>query len=53
VETTAIAACHGAENTANSAKSEIWLGFLNTVRTERFDHVLAIKALLPAIARAA
>jgi hypothetical protein len=30
-----------------------WLGFLNTVRTERFDHVLAIKALLPAIARAA
>ncbi len=30
-----------------------WLGFLNTVRTERFDQVLAIKALLPAIARAA
>jgi hypothetical protein len=26
---------------------------LNTVRTERFDQVLAIKALLPAIARAA
>ena len=29
------------------------LGFLNTVRTERFDHVLAIKAHLLAIARAA
>jgi hypothetical protein len=28
-------------------------GFLNTVRTGRFDRVLAIKALLPAIARAA
>jgi hypothetical protein len=31
----------------------LWLGFLNAVRTERFDHVLAIKAILPAIARAA
>ena len=30
-----------------------WLGFLNTVRTERFDQVLAIRALLPTIARAA
>jgi hypothetical protein len=29
------------------------LGFLNTVRTERFDQVLAIRALLPTIARAA
>jgi hypothetical protein len=27
--------------------------FLNTVRTERFDQVLAIRALLPTIARAA
>ena len=44
---------HRAGNTAKSAKSEIWLRFLNTVRTERFDQVLAIKALLPAIARAA
>jgi hypothetical protein len=30
-----------------------WLAFLNTVRTERFDQVLAIRALLPAIAQAA
>ena len=37
----------------NRADHTSWLGFLNTVRTERFDHVLAIKALLPMIARAA
>jgi hypothetical protein len=30
-----------------------WLAFLNTVRTERFDQVLEIRALLPPIARAA
>ena len=30
-----------------------WLAFLNTVRTERFDEVLEIRALLPPIARAA
>ena len=30
-----------------------WQAFLNTVRTERFDQVLAIRALLPAIAHAA
>jgi hypothetical protein len=30
-----------------------WLAFLNTVRTERFDQVLALKALLPAIGKAA
>jgi hypothetical protein len=29
-----------------------WLAFLNTVRTERFDHVLALRPFLPAIARA-
>jgi len=29
------------------------LAFLNTVRTERFDQVLALKPLLPAAARAA
>jgi site-specific DNA recombinase len=29
-ETTAIAACHGAGNAANSAKSEIWLGDLDS-----------------------
>ena len=29
-ETTAIAASHGAGNTANSAKSEIWLGDLDS-----------------------
>jgi hypothetical protein len=34
-------------------KGGLWLSFLNTVRTERFDQVLAIKALLSAIARAA
>jgi hypothetical protein len=32
-ETTAIAARHGAGNTANSAKVEIWLPFLDTYRT--------------------
>jgi hypothetical protein len=30
-----------------------WLAFLNTVRTERFDEVLALKPLLPAIGKAA
>jgi hypothetical protein len=30
-----------------------WLAFLNTVRTEWFDQVLAIEALMPAIAQAA
>jgi len=37
----------------NRADHSSWLAFLNTVRTERFDQVLAIRALLPAIARAA
>ena len=37
----------------NRADHTSWLGFLNTVRTERFDQVLAIRALLPTIARAA
>ena len=37
----------------NRADHTSWLAFLDTVRTERFDHVLAIKAVLPAIARAA
>jgi site-specific DNA recombinase len=32
-ETTAIAARHGAGNTAKSAKSKIWLPFLDTYRT--------------------
>jgi hypothetical protein len=36
-----------------SYQGGLWLSFLNTVRTERFDQVLAIKALLLAIARAA
>jgi hypothetical protein len=30
-----------------------WLAFLNTVRTERFDQVLALRPLLPTIAKAA
>ena len=29
------------------------LAFLNTVRTKRFDQVLSIRALLPALAQAA
>ena len=37
----------------NRADHSSWLAFLNTVRTERFDQVLAIRPLLPAIARAA
>jgi hypothetical protein len=35
----------------NRADHSSWLAFLNTVRTERFDQVLAIRPLLPAIAR--
>jgi hypothetical protein len=31
-----------------SYQGGLWLSFLNTVRTERFDQVLAIKALLSA-----
>jgi hypothetical protein len=30
-----------------------WLAFLNTVRTERFDQVLALRPLLPTIIKAA
>src|ERR1700730_1162783 len=30
-----------------------WLAFLNTVRTERFEQVLALRPFLPAIATAA
>jgi hypothetical protein len=37
----------------NRADHTSWLAFLNTVRTERFDQVLEIRALLPPIARAA
>jgi len=36
----------------NRASYTSWLAFLNTVRTERFDQVLALRRLLPAIARA-
>jgi hypothetical protein len=36
----------------NRASYSSWLAFLNTVRTERFDHVLALRPFLPAIARA-
>jgi site-specific DNA recombinase len=34
---------------SNSAKSEIWLAFLNTVRTERFEEVLALRPVLSRI----
>jgi site-specific DNA recombinase len=37
----------------NRVDHSSWLAFLNTVRTERFDQVLEIRALLPPIARAA
>jgi Transposase zinc-binding domain len=30
-----------------------WLAFLNTVRTQRFDEVLALRPLLPAMVKAA
>jgi hypothetical protein len=43
----------GLRSMVDRADHTSWLAFLNTVRTERFDQVLAIKALLPAIARAA
>jgi hypothetical protein len=37
----------------NRASYASWLAFLNTVRTERFDQVLALRPLLPTIAKAA
>jgi hypothetical protein len=37
----------------NRASYSGWLAFLNTVRTEHFDQVLALKPLLPAIGKAA
>lgn len=30
-----------------------WLAFLNTVRTERFEHVLALRSQLPGLSAAA
>ncbi len=39
----------GGEATIRTA----WLAFLNTVRTQHFDQVLALRPLLPAIAKAA
>ena len=38
---------------ANRRDHSSWLAFLDTVRTERFDEVLALKPLLPAIGKAA
>jgi len=35
----------------NRAGYSSWLAFLNTVRTEHFNQVLALRAILPAIAR--
>src|SRR5262249_27229283 len=37
----------------NRASYSSWLAFLNTVRTERFIEVLALRTLLPTIAKAA
>src|SRR5262249_34295054 len=35
----------------NRASYSSWLAFLNTVRTERFEQVLALRPLLPALQR--
>src|SRR5262249_3163702 len=51
-ETTAIAMQTAANETTKSAKTEIWLAFLNTVRTERFNDILAF-ASIPSLALAA
>ena len=37
----------------NRASYSSWLAFLNTVRTEYFDQVLAFRPLLPGIAEVA
>jgi hypothetical protein len=37
----------------NRATYSSWLAFLNTVRTNRFDEVLALRPLLPAVVKAA
>jgi hypothetical protein len=37
----------------NRANYTSWLAFLNTVRTERFDQVLALRPFLPVVALAA
>jgi hypothetical protein len=52
-ETTLTAVRAAVGDAAYSAKTEIWLGFLNTVRTERFEQVLALRPSLLAIATAA
>jgi site-specific DNA recombinase len=51
-ETAASATAVAAEETAESPKTEIWLAFLNTVRTERFNDIMGLKARIPAIATA-
>ena len=48
-QTTAIAIRSAADETTKSARTEIWLAFLNTVRTERFAEVLALRTILPPI----
>jgi site-specific DNA recombinase len=51
---TAVTAMRSAtDNKGDSSKSEIWLAFLNTVRTERFAEVLALRTILPPITRVA
>jgi hypothetical protein len=37
----------------NGARALIWLAFLHTVRTERFQEILDLGGLLPLVARAA
>jgi hypothetical protein len=39
-------------NADTVAKFEMWLAFLNTVRTERFNDIMGLKARVPAIAAA-
>ena len=38
---------------ANPGKSEIWLAFLNTVRTERYQTVLALSGATKVLGSAA
>ena len=50
-ETTAIAARSSAGSGCNSSKNEIWLAFLDTVRTSHFDDILAVEDKIPQISR--
>jgi len=45
--------CATVEGLVNRASYSSWLAFLNTVRTKRFDQVLALRPLLATFAKAA